>query len=132
MNVSANMLHSKFYVCPVCGNDIHSMGELTISCHGVQLMPEEVEYSDENHKILVEIIEDEYYIQIDHEMTKEYYISFVAALSSDGIQMIKMYPESQADTRFKIRGVKKIYCFCNRDGLFYIHLDKEMNGKDKQ
>ena len=26
-NVSANMLRSRFYVCPVCGNCIHTMGE---------------------------------------------------------------------------------------------------------
>ena len=38
-NVSANMLRSKFYVCPVCGNVIHSMGEGVIGCHGIQLSP---------------------------------------------------------------------------------------------
>ncbi len=26
LNVSSNMLRSKFYVCPICGNVIHSMG----------------------------------------------------------------------------------------------------------
>ena len=66
MNVSANMLRSKFYVCPVCGNVIHSMGEMTICCHGVQLLPEQAELSDENHMILIERVEDEYYVQINH------------------------------------------------------------------
>ena len=33
-NVSSNMLRSKFYVCPVCGNILHSMGEAVIHCHG--------------------------------------------------------------------------------------------------
>ena len=32
-NVSANMLRSHSYVCPVCGNIIHSMGETVIQCH---------------------------------------------------------------------------------------------------
>ena len=27
INVSANIMRSKFYVCPVCGNSIHNMGE---------------------------------------------------------------------------------------------------------
>lgn len=36
VNVSANMMRSKFYVCPVCGNIVHSMGEAVIHCHGVQ------------------------------------------------------------------------------------------------
>lgn len=31
-NVSANMMRSQFYVCPVCGNVIHSMGEAVIYC----------------------------------------------------------------------------------------------------
>ena len=128
MNVSANMLRSQFYVCPVCGNVIHSMGELSVSCHGIQLMPEQAEYVNEDHKILIERIEDEYYVQIEHEMSKKHYISFIAALSSDGLQVIKLYPESIAETRLKIRGVKIIYCFCNRDGLFYIDVSKYIDG----
>ena len=39
VNVSGNILRSKFYVCPVCGNIIHSMGEAVITCHGVLLTP---------------------------------------------------------------------------------------------
>ena len=132
MNVSANMLRSKFYVCPVCGNVIHSMGEMTICCHGVQLLPEQAELSDENHMILIERVEDEYYVQINHEMTKNHYISFMAALSSDEMQIVKLYPEGKADCRFKIRGAKRIYCFCNREGLFYIDVNKYIDGKDKQ
>ena len=31
-NRSFNMLKSKFYVCPVCGNAIHSTGEAVVSC----------------------------------------------------------------------------------------------------
>ena len=57
--------------------------------------------------------------------------SFIAALSSEGLQIIKLYPESKAETRLKIRGVKKIYCFCNRDGLFYIDVNKHIDGRDK-
>ena len=50
-NVSANMLRSKFYVCPVCGNVIHSMGEAAIQCHGILLSPLEAETSDDQHMI---------------------------------------------------------------------------------
>ena len=38
-NVSANMLRSKFYVCPVCGNVVHSTGNSVISCCGITLPP---------------------------------------------------------------------------------------------
>ena len=119
-NVSANMLRSKFYVCPVCGNVIHSMGEAEIHCHGILLTPLEAEPSDERHKFSIERVEDEYYVRIDHSMTKEHYISFVAAASSDQMQMVKLYPEGNAEARFKIRGVRRIFYYCNRDGLFSI------------
>ncbi|MBQ8166912.1 MAG: helix-turn-helix domain-containing protein, partial [Lachnospiraceae bacterium] len=108
VNVSANMLRSKFYVCPVCGNVIHSMGEAVIHCHGILLTPCQAEETDENHMIFIERVEDEYYVRIDHDMTKQHYISFVAALSSDKIQMVKLYPEGNAEARVKINGVKKI------------------------
>ena len=119
-NVSANMLRSKFYVCPVCGNVLHSMGEAAIHCHGILLTPLEAEPADERHRIFIERVEDEYYVRIDHSMTKEHYISFVAAASSDEMQMVKLYPEGNAEARFKIRGVRRIFYYCNRDGLFSI------------
>lgn len=81
LNVSANMMRSRFYVCPVCGNVIHSMGEAVMTCHGVLLAPCETETPNENHRIFVAGVEDEYYIRIDHEMTKTHYISFIAARS---------------------------------------------------
>lgn len=127
VNVSANMLRSHFYVCPVCGNVIHSMGEAVIHCHGILLAPCQPEETNEDHMIFIERVEDEYYIRIDHEMTKQHYISFIAALSSDKIQMIKLYPEGNAQARVKINGVKRILFYCNRDGLFSI---KVMKGID--
>ena len=130
-NVSANMLRSRFYVCPICGNVLHSMGEAVIQCHGVQLLPAEAEDSDENHMIFIERVEDEYYVTIDHEMTKQHYISFIAATSSDSIQMVKLYPEGNAQARFKISGVKKIYFYCNRDGLFSIDVAKGIDDRER-
>ena len=118
VNVCANMLRSKFYVCPVCGNVIHTMGEAAISCHGVMLAPAQAESADERHPISIEYVEDEYYVRIEHPMTKHHHISFMAALSPDKLQLIKLYPEGNAEGRFKVNGVKRIYFYCNRDGLF--------------
>ena len=117
-NVSANMLRSKFYVCPVCGNIIHGTGESVVQCNGVTLVPEELAKPDDKHFIRVERVDDEYFVSVDHEMTKQHYISFIAAVSDDGIQLKKIYPESAAEARFRIEGVRKFYCYCNRDGLF--------------
>lgn len=129
-NVSANVLKSKFYICPICGNVIHSMGEAVIHCHGVLLTAAEPEQTDENHMIFVERVEDEYFVRIEHDMTKNHYISFLAAESSDRIQMVKLYPEGNAQARFKINGVKRILFYCNRDGLFYIDPVKGIDDRE--
>ena len=129
VNISANMLRSKFYVCPICGNIIHSMGEAVMQFHGILLSPCQPEETDENHMIFIERVEDEYYIRIEHDMTKQHYISFIAAVSSDKIQMIKLYPEGNAEVRVKINGVKKILFYCNRDGLFSCTILKGIDDK---
>ena len=118
VNTSGNMMRSKFYVCPVCGNIMHCMGEAVIQCHGVQLMPCQEEEIDEKHSISIEMIEDEYFVRVEHEMTKSHYISFIAAVCVDKIHMIKLYPEENAEVRFPIRGVRRILFYCNQDGLF--------------
>jgi len=129
-NVSANMIRSKFYVCPVCGNVIHCMGEAVINCHGIILLPLEAEETDENHMIFIEKVEDEFYVRIEHEMTKTHYISFVAAVSSEKVQMIKLYPEGSAEVRVKINGVKKLLFYCNRDGLFSIDILRGIHDRE--
>ena len=129
VNISANMLRSKFYVCPICGNIIHSMGEAVMQCHGILLSPCQPEETDENHMIFIERVEDEYYIRIEHDMTKQHYISFIAGVSSDKIQMVKLYPEGNAEARIKINGVRKILFYCNRDGLFSVVPVKRRSSK---
>ena len=128
-NVSANMLRSLIYVCPVCGNILHSMGESVIQCHGILLTPCQAEETDENHMIFIERVEDEYYVRIEHDMTKQHYITFIAALSADKLQMVKLYPEGNAEARFKINGVRKILFYCNRDGLFSINVVKGIDDR---
>ena len=121
-NVSANMLKSGFYVCPVCGNVICATGQSVVSCHGITLMPLEAEATDKRHLVTIKNIEDEYFVSAEHEMTKEHYLSFIAAVSCDRIQLVKLYPEGNPEARFKKSGVKYIYYYCNRDGLFRLSL----------
>ncbi len=130
INISANMMRSKFYVCPMCGNVIHCMGESAINCHGYMLAPLKAEETDENHMIFIEKVEDDYYIQIDHEMTKKHYISFIAALSEDKVQIVKLYPEGSAEARFEIRGAKKVLFYCNKDGFFSIDIIKGIHDRE--
>jgi DNA-binding XRE family transcriptional regulator/desulfoferrodoxin (superoxide reductase-like protein) len=116
-NTSSNILASKFYVCPVCGNIIHTTGNTVISCCGITLPPLEAEEVDENHKITIEPVEDEKFISINHDMSKSHYISFIAFVSYDRIQFIKLYPEGNAETRLWFRGGGHLYIYCNKHGL---------------
>lgn len=119
-NRSSNMLKSRFYVCPVCGNAVRSTGEALISCCGITLPPLEPETTEPDHDIRIETAEDEYYVTIDHPMRKDHYISFLAAVSDSRVQFAKLYPEGNAEARFKIDGVRKFYAYCNRHGLFQL------------
>lgn len=120
LNKACNMSKGKFYVCPVCGNVIQTSGEAVISCCGITLPPLEADEPDEEHYLNVETVEDEYYVTMNHPMTKDHYISFLAAISDDGVQLVKLYPEGNAQARFKISRVRKIYAYCNRHGLFEV------------
>ena len=117
-NISANLLRSKFYICPICGNVLHSTGSALISCCGITLPALEAEEPDEEHEITIEPVEDEHFITVHHPMTKEHYISFVAFVTSDRIQFVKLYPEGNAQTRLQLRGMGYLYYYCNRHGLF--------------
>ena len=119
-NRSFNMYKSKFYVCPLCGNVVCSAGEAVVSCCGLTLPQCEAEPADGEHQISVEVVEDEYYISLSHPITKEHYISFIAAISDSGVQLKKLYPEGSAEARFKIDLVRYILVCCNRHGMFRI------------
>ena len=117
-NRCGNMLRTKFYVCPVCGNVIHSTGETVACCCGITLPALEAEEADEEHALTVENVEDEYFVSVRHEMTKEHYISFIACVTGDRFQLVRLYPEGNAEARLQRRGSGELYFYCNRHGLF--------------
>ena len=121
-NRSANLLRSCIYVCPVCGNVIHAMGQAMISCCGVTLPVQSAEEPDPAHQPVVERVEDEWYVTLDHPMTKDHYISFIALSQGDRFNMVKLYPEGNAEASFFTRGHGILYWYCNHHGLFMKHL----------
>ena len=116
-NVACNLLRSKFYVCPICGNIIHSSGEAVISCCGIILPPLEAEEMDKNHEICIEKVEDENFVTVNHPMEKSHFISFISYVTGDRLNLVKLYPEGNAETRFQLRGSGFIYIYCNKHGL---------------
>lgn len=116
-NTSSNMLRTKFYVCPVCGNIIHAVGDTLISCCGITLPALEAEPFDEQHELTIECVENEHFITVKHDMTKQHFISFVAFVTCDRVQFVKLYPEGNAETRLQLRGGGFLYAYCNKHGL---------------
>ena len=117
-NRSFKMQRMKIHVCPICGNLIQSTGEAVVSCCGIVLPALEAEPEDDGHHLHIEKVEDEYYVTIPHEMSKTHYISFIRAVKDDGCEIRKLYPEGNAEARFKIRRTKSIMYYCNQHGLF--------------
>ncbi len=152
-NVSANMLKSRFYMCPICGNSIHAMGEAHISCHGISLPPLIAEpadvgdampaicvddasfaqadsaTSDQRHIVRAAYIDGELFVQVEHPMTKRHHIVFLAAVSPDCVQIVRLYPEGPAEAHFRRAGVRDLYLYCNRDGLFSVGLKDVLRGE---
>ena len=117
-NTSGNMKKIHFYVCPVCGNLLTAMGRTSITCCGISLPEQEAEKCDDNHDILVETVDNEYYITLAHPMTKDHYISFLAYVTSDICEVVKLYPEQDISIRLRKRGHGFLYAYCNRHGMF--------------
>ena len=116
-NISANMLRSKFYVCPICGNILHAVGDAEIRCCGTALSALDAQEIDSAHALLIEYVENEHFVRVDHDMTKSHYISFLSYVTSDRLQMVKLYPEGNAESRLQLRGRGYLYLYCNKHGL---------------
>ena len=77
-----------------------------------------VEESDEKHCLKIETIENEYHVSMDHPMDKKHYVSFLAYVTSDTCEIVKLYPEQEISARFRKKGHGVFYAYCNRHGLF--------------
>ena len=127
-NRSANVLRSRFYVCPVCGNVLVAMGEAVVSCCGIALPPLDPEDAAGEHAITLERVEDELYASLAHPALKAHHVSFLAAVSPDRVQLVKLYPEGDVAARFRMAGVRDVYAYCNRHGLFHTRLLSHSSG----
>ena len=130
INNRGNMKKTQFYACPVCGNIIAGTNPLLLNCCGKkltvlkvnQIKIEETECDGKDkisgHEPVIEYVEDDICISIKHDMNKEHFISFIAYVTTDKVMMTKLYPEQNAQVRFKMSGHGMIYVFCNKDGLW--------------
>ncbi len=115
---SGNIKMTKFYVCPECGSIMQGLGECQVICCGKPVEQLEIKQADSSHKIKVSEIENDFYIEFNHEMTKEHFISFATYVGFGRALMIRLYPQQDATVRFPKMFRGKLYCYCNKHGLF--------------
>lgn len=118
MEEVGNMKKTKFYVCPHCGSIMQGTGECRIVCCGMQLNPLKANNADEEHMINVSEIENDFYVEFNHPMTKEHFISFIAYVTFDRVLTVRLYPEQDSAVRFPKMYGGKFYYYCNNHGLF--------------
>ena len=92
-----------------------------IKCCGekmVELIPNSVDASFEKHVPLFERVEDEIFVQVNHVMEKEHFIEWIALVSDTKVSKVTLYPEQNAECRFKYIPGSKLYAYCNKHGLW--------------
>lgn len=110
-----NMKKTKYFYCPDCGSLSLSTGGAVISCCGRTLEPMAPVTPDDEHALTVEQVEDEWFISSAHPMTRDHFITFVAFVTPDRIQLVKTYPEWNLQVRFPGRhGTLLWHCSARR------------------
>ena len=120
-----NMKRSKFYVCPGCGNILTSTGPAQLTCCGKPMRPLEAKPEDDAHQIAVDTVDGEYYVHMQHDMTKQHHIAFMAYLTGDKLYMNRLYAEGDAAARFPKIGMGTLYVCCTEDGLYRKYIRRE-------
>lgn len=117
-NKGGNMKNTKFYVCDNCDNIIISTNEINASCCSSPLKELSISDTLDKDLIKVDFIDNEFYVHMDHAMTKENYISFIAYVTYDKVYLNKLYPEGYAEARFRYSGHGIFYAYSKAEGLY--------------
>lgn len=113
-----NMKRTQFYVCPQCGNILTSAAKAQITCCGQPLTALEAKPEDEVHTICTQEMDGEQFVSMEHEMTKEHFVSFFAYVNGDKMYVNRLYPEGAAQARFPRMPMGMLYAYCTKDGLY--------------
>ena len=116
----------KFYKCPICGNVI---GLIDGNAEHLRCCGQEMEFlvantqdaSQEKHVPVYEHVDGEIVVKVgavDHPMTKEHYIMWIAQVSDNRTTRVRLYPEQGTETRFPYIKGSTIYAYCNLHGLW--------------
>ena len=121
----------KFYKCPICGNVIGLIdGNVEhMRCCGQEmelLVANTQDASQEKHVPVYEHVDGEIVVKVgavDHPMTKEHYIMWIAQVSDNRTTRVRLYPEQGTETRFPYIKGSTIYAYCNLHGLWKTNVE---------
>lgn len=120
--IGGNMKKARYYICKTCGNMVVSTGDVSALCCDKKMTEETPQKASDSDKLLVEEVENDWYITSNHAMTKEHYISFVSFATGSRLEIIKQYPEWNLQARIQKREHGTLYWYCTKHGLFYQYL----------
>ena len=112
--------------CKSCGAMVKviedcSCTDCGIKCCGENmevLIPNSVDAAVEKHVPVYEKVEDEIFVKVNHVMEKEHYIEWISLVTENKEETITLYPEQNAEVRFKYIPNSTIYAYCNKHGLW--------------
>ena len=90
-----------------------------IKCCGEEmeaLSPNSVDAAIEKHVPTYERVEDEIVVRVNHVMEKEHFIEWIEMVAENKEYFIGLYPEQDAQVRFKYIPGSTIYAYCNKHG----------------
>lgn len=121
-NVAANLTRSSFRVCPTCGNVIWSSGNAATACCGNALEPLMAIRSEGILDANVEAVDGILRVHINHPMTKQNHLLFIAAVGDDLVRIKRLYPEQEAWAEFFMQGPCRLYAYGHGCGLVELML----------
>ncbi len=112
--------------CTKCGAVVKIVKDCTCESCGIKCCGEEMNIIKPNttdavvekHIPTYEKVEDEIFVKVNHVMEKEHYIEWITMVTDQMECTVKLYPEQNAQCRFKYVPGAKLYAYCNKHGLW--------------
>lgn len=112
--------------CTKCGAIVKVLEDCNCEDCGIRccgepmkvLQPNTTDAAIEKHVPTYKIVEDEIYVKVNHVMEKEHYIEWIAMVTDEKECTKILYPEQNAECRFKYMPGAKLYAYCNKHGLW--------------
>ena len=119
----------KFYICKTCGNIITKVqaSAVPVMCCGKpmeELVAGSVEAAQEKHIPVYSLDNTKLYVtvgEVEHPMTPEHYIQWIAVETNSGVQIKYLTPADKPAASFTVATNEKllaVYAYCNLHGLW--------------